>query len=595
MSDDHTVQLSTYFPVTVEAEAGILYPGTLRFIGSFRIGRGEDCEVRCISRSVSRIHVDVLFEGGQWWVQDHHSRNGVFIGQEKVERVRLQDSCSIQLGKDGPTLSLHIENLLNNTDHVVPRIRSDDLSIEEDSLIKDSPSLRNLQQGPFKETPLLDSELQASPMQPPPSLQEEENLSDVGHGERAIPNLKELDNQGFPTPEEPLCPSAEAEGSVPSEQGVKSFRFGRRTSQESATQIFRKVLRDDPAAEAGPSTVVIRAALKEAFQQRSRRYQMFVGVIGVLALFLGGVAWVQYLKVEGMKDSASDLFYSMKTMKLSLSQLESLVVDQLSPDKLQDILARREQLKTMEKKYEEFLGKLGLYSSSMNEADREIMKMARLFGECEIGMPSDFVQTVKSYIQKWQSTDRLPKAVQFAQSRGYGRKVSRIMLEQHMPPQFFYLGLQESNFNTQAVGPPTRFGIAKGPWQFIPSTASDFGLQTGPLVAYQKYDPGDERHNFQKATKAAAKYLKHIYTTEAQASGLLVMASYNWGQTRVRKLIRQLPENPRERNFWELLKRFTIPRETYDYVFYIFSAAVIGENPALFGFSFSNPLEAQTR
>ena len=69
------------------------------------------------------------------------------------------------------------------------------------------------------------------------------------------------------------------------------------------------------------------------------------------------------------------------------------------------------------------------------------------------------------------------------------------------------------------------------------------------------------------------------------------MASYNWGQTRVRKLIRQLPENPRERNFWELLKRFKIPRETYDYVFYIFSAAVIGENPSLFGFSFPNPLD----
>jgi hypothetical protein len=53
-----------------------------------------------------------------------------------------------------------------------------------------------------------------------------------------------------------------------------------------------------------------------------------------------------------------------------------------------------------------------------------------------------------------------------------------------------------------------------------------------------------------------------------------------------------MPENPRERNFWLLLKNYRrkIPKETYDYVFYIISAAVIGENPGLFGFGFDNPI-----
>jgi hypothetical protein len=53
-----------------------------------------------------------------------------------------------------------------------------------------------------------------------------------------------------------------------------------------------------------------------------------------------------------------------------------------------------------------------------------------------------------------------------------------------------------------------------------------------------------------------------------------------------------MPANPRERNFWQLLAqhRDKIPQETYDYVFYIVSAAVIGENPRLFGFDFDNPL-----
>ena len=34
-----------------------------------------------------------------------------------------------------------------------------------------------------------------------------------------------------------------------------------------------------------------------------------------------------------------------------------------------------------------------------------------------------------------------------------------------------------------------------------------------------------------------------------------------------------------------------IPQETYDYVLHIISAAVIGENPRIFGFDFENPLE----
>ena len=53
-----------------------------------------------------------------------------------------------------------------------------------------------------------------------------------------------------------------------------------------------------------------------------------------------------------------------------------------------------------------------------------------------------------------------------------------------------------------------------------------------------------------------------------------------------------MPPNPRERNFWKLLERYRerVPKETYDYVLSIVSAAVIGENPRLFGFNFDNPL-----
>jgi hypothetical protein len=70
------------------------------------------------------------------------------------------------------------------------------------------------------------------------------------------------------------------------------------------------------------------------------------------------------------------------------------------------------------------------------------------------------------------------------------------------------------------------------------------------------------------------------------------MASYNWGENRVINLLRSMPPNPAERNFWKVLARHRdrVPDQTYEYVFHIVSAAVIGEDPRLFGLPFDNPL-----
>ena len=114
--------------------------------------------------------------------------------------------------------------------------------------------------------------------------------------------------------------------------------------------------------------------------------------------------------------------------------------------------------------------------------------------------------------------------------------------------------------------------------------------KNGLLYREVKYDPKDERFHFEKATEAAAKYIRDIKNNLAQASGLLVMASYNWNETRIREILPQMPEDPKERNFWQLLKKGNIAQETYDYVLYIFSAAVICQNPNLFGFDFDSPI-----
>jgi len=363
---------------------------------------------------------------------------------------------------------------------------------------------------------------------------------------------------------------------------------------DAVAEVARRYFEADGEAEAGEHTMLVRRAFKQAKKKHTQRYVAVISFVVVLLISSLSVVFYQRDQLAELKELTLSVFYDMKALEIQMAKIETnidrnteLSLDANYPESRQ----LRVQLAEMELRYDTFLQKLGVFEKNMSEEERLILKMARVFGECEVDMPADFVAEVRRYIKKWQSTARLKKSIVRALDKGYPAIVKAAMLEYHLPPQFFYLALQESSFKAKTVGPPTRFGLAKGMWQFIPATARRYGLQTGPLLELPRYDPRDERFHFESATRAAARYLRDIYATEAQASGLLVVASYNLGENRVKELILQLPENPRERNFWALLKKYKIPKETYDYVFYIFSAAVIGENPGLFGFEFNNPLD----
>ncbi|MGH9144359.1 MAG: lytic transglycosylase domain-containing protein, partial [Vicinamibacterales bacterium] len=252
----------------------------------------------------------------------------------------------------------------------------------------------------------------------------------------------------------------------------------------------------------------------------------------------------------------------------------------------------QERRRQMEINYDRFISGLKLYDHALTPQEQLILRVTRTFGECETAAPPEYLAEVNNYIRTWQRTGSYAASVRRAREMGYAKTIAEEFEKQDLPPQFFYLAMVESGFDEVASGPPTRMGIAKGMWQFVPDTAKRYGLTIGPLAAFRRPDAGDDRHRWEKATHAAAAYIKDIYSTDAQASGLLVMASYNWGENRVIRMLRTMPANPRERNFWKVLEhhRDQVPAETYNYVMSIVAAAVIGENPRLFGFNFDSPL-----
>ncbi len=332
--------------------------------------------------------------------------------------------------------------------------------------------------------------------------------------------------------------------------------------------------------------------LRRFLRDQTRKYGKIIGALVLVALLAAGYAYLKHRQVEKQEALAQDVFYRMKEFELTLVRLEAISTDRGDSLGQSEIARSRETLKELSDSYDRYIGELGVYGEKMDEADKEIYRVARIFGECELNMPKGFADEVKRYIHEWKLSNRLSKSIERARVKGYTARITDALLAQHLPPQFFFLALQESGFDSAICGPPTRFGIAKGMWQFIPTTAQAYGLRTGPLVELPRTDPRDDRHRVDKANVAAARYIRDIYSGEAQASGLLVLASYNWGHNVVRHLIEDLPKNPRERNFWKFLAAYKdkIPKQTYEYVFFIFSAAVICENPALFGFSFERPL-----
>ncbi len=348
----------------------------------------------------------------------------------------------------------------------------------------------------------------------------------------------------------------------------------------------------EEGAPIGQHTMFVRAAFSEVQKRQRNNWLVLLGALAVVVVLVSGYAAYQHREVGKQRALAESVFYSVKALDVDIANFQRVAIETNSDSWSSQLRGYQERRRKLELRYAQFAAAVGGRDKKLTEQQQLTMRIARIFGECELAMPSTFQAEIEKYIQKWKSTGRLARAVAAANEKGYTRTIAKELLAVGLPPQFFYLALQESDFDPYISGPETHMGIAKGMWQFIPETAIKYGMKVGPLVALRRPDPSDDRHHWDIETKAAAQYMRDLYASDAQASGLLVMACYNWGEDRVLPLVRSLPANPEERNFWKIQEKYgrKLPAETYDYVLSIVSAAIIGENPRLFGFDFDNPL-----
>ncbi|MDE5799765.1 MAG: lytic transglycosylase domain-containing protein [Paramuribaculum sp.] len=171
----------------------------------------------------------------------------------------------------------------------------------------------------------------------------------------------------------------------------------------------------------------------------------------------------------------------------------------------------------------------------------------------------------------WERLDRELTAMSYThgntlltlkRANRYFPQLVPILEECGVPTDLVYLACIESSLNPIAVSPAKAAGL----WQFMPSTAKEYGLEVNDNV--------DERYHPEKATRAACRYLKSAYAKYGNWES--AAASYNGGMGRISsELNSQLAQSAYD---------LYLTPETSRYMFRILAMKMIMENPRRYGY-----------
>ena len=139
--------------------------------------------------------------------------------------------------------------------------------------------------------------------------------------------------------------------------------------------------------------------------------------------------------------------------------------------------------------------------------------------------------------------------------------IEHVLHKNGMPDDLKYIAMAESDL-MNVISPMDAVGF----WQFVESTAMEYGLEVNDEV--------DERYHLVKSTEAACRFLKKSY--EKYGSWTMAAASYNMGRNGLNRQIDRQKEN----EYYDLL----LNPETSRYIFRLLALKLIISNPDQYGF-----------
>jgi membrane-bound lytic murein transglycosylase D len=185
-------------------------------------------------------------------------------------------------------------------------------------------------------------------------------------------------------------------------------------------------------------------------------------------------------------------------------------------------------------------------------------------------IPIPLNDRVLRYVELFQGRLREFLTEGLVRGAKYLPMIQSVFRAEGLPLDLAYVPLIESAFKPSALSRAK----AKGVWQFMRGTGIENGLKHDWYI--------DERADPDKATRAAAKYLKTLYGMFDDWH--LALASYNGGPGRMQRAVKRSGRD----DFWSLTSTSRyLPRETREYVPMILAAVIIARNPGQYGFDFT--------
>lgn len=283
------------------------------------------------------------------------------------------------------------------------------------------------------------------------------------------------------------------------------------------------------------------------------------GAICALALFAGGCS-----------TRATTRFPGSPAPQAATAQAPADLVPQplLQPDPATELTAQADDL--AEQRYEstileDILGipTFDIPAPTLETTQAVTADMQAIVHDIDIPLNAKVLSFVELF------TGRLKGFLEEGLSRGmqFLPMIQDVFRAEGLPLDLAYVPLVESAFKPTALSRAK----ARGIWQFMRGTGLENGLTHDWYV--------DERAEPEKATLAAAKYLKTL-NTMFNGDWHLALASYNGGPGRVQRAIKRSGRA----DFWTLTASTKyLPRETRDYVPLILAAIIIARNPAQYG------------
>jgi membrane-bound lytic murein transglycosylase D len=210
------------------------------------------------------------------------------------------------------------------------------------------------------------------------------------------------------------------------------------------------------------------------------------------------------------------------------------------------------------------LGKLPVGEAPPNPTTRA--QAADAVAAESLDVPIELNEAVLSCLDLYQGSQRDWFAAALARGHRYLPRIRQVFASEGLPQDLAYVALVESAFKANAYSRAK----ARGVWQFISSTGKRYGLGIDWWV--------DERSDPDKATRAAARYLKDLY--QMFGNWNLALAAYNAGEGKVLRAMRRYGTA----DFWALRRTRGLRPETKNYVPLIHAAIVIAKAPERYGF-----------